>query len=76
MKILQVVTAAVILVISTSASAWPGPFDNDDDRYGNRWNNNNWNNNNWNNRWDNNAFGDMMSDVMGDMSGDMDVEIV
>ena len=39
MKILQIFTAAAVLVTSTSAMAWWGPFDNDDDRYGNRGNN-------------------------------------
>jgi len=70
MKTLQILTAIAALVSSSSAIAWWGPFDNNNDRYGYRGDNNR-----WDNRWGNNAFGDMMSDVMGDMSGDMDVEI-
>lgn len=84
MQAFKTLIAITILTYSAGATAWWGPFDNDDyyhDGYrdgspwnGNRWNDNRWHNNN-RNRLDNNMFSDMMNDVMGDMSGDMDVEI-
>jgi hypothetical protein len=66
MKTLKMLAAATALVVSSSATAGWGPFDND-----NRYNNNGYNNNNW----DNNAFGDVMNDMMGDMDMDMDMEM-
>lgn len=71
MKNLQILAAAVILAASTSANAWWGPFDTDNNGQNNNWNNNSWNNNDWNN----NFFGDMMNDMVGDMNMDMNMEM-
>ena len=38
MQILQILIAATVLTTSTNAIALWGPFDNDNDRYDNRWN--------------------------------------
>ena len=63
MKLLQSITAAGILLVSTSAMAAWGPFSK---------NNNHSGNNNWGGDGYNNAISDMMGDMMGDMQMDMD----
>ena len=80
MKQIQLLAMVAMLAMSGSAMALWGPFDDDDDKYRNRWYDNRWHNYNrnhddWYNDWEDSFFGDFMDDIFGDMAGDMEFDV-